>query len=184
MARLPYVEPSSAPPAVREAMERLPMELNIFKMLAHAETLFRPFLALGTAILGSTKLDPRLRELVILHVGRLCRGEYEWVQHVPIALAFGATQDQIDALDRGATDAACFSDRDRAVLQFTTEVVRDVKASDAAFETLRSHVSAREIVELILTIGYYMTIARLTETTAIEIDEPAGTRVIDAVKRE
>ena len=83
------------------ACERLPVELNIFKMLANAESLFRPFLGLGTAILGSMKLSPRTRELVILHVGRMSRGEYEWVQHVPIGEAVGVTAEQIAALERG-----------------------------------------------------------------------------------
>jgi len=182
MARLPYVEMDKAPEPIREALGRLPVQLNIFKMTANAETLFRPFLGLGTAILGSARLDAKLRELVILHVGRLSRGEYEWVQHVPIAEAFGASAAQISALERGDIDADCFDPLERAVLAFTTEVVRDVKASDATFAATHEHLSPREIVELILTIGFYMTVARLTETTAIEIDGPAGTKVVDAIR--
>jgi alkylhydroperoxidase family enzyme len=113
-------------------MQRLPVELNIFKILANADTLFRPFLGLGTAILGSMSLSPRTRELVILHVGRLSRGEYEWVQHVPIGAAVGVTPEQIAALERGAIEAPCFSAEDKAVLRFTTEVLRDVKASEGS----------------------------------------------------
>jgi alkylhydroperoxidase family enzyme len=183
MARLPYVDRDTASPAVREVLDRLPVDLNIFRMAANAETLFRPFLGLGTAILGTMQLDAKLRELVILHVGRLSRGEYEWVQHVPIARALGASAAQVAALERGDTDAECFSAAERATLRFTAEVVRDTKASDATFAAARAHLSPREIVELIVTIGYYMTIARITETTAIEIDGPAGTKVVDAVKR-
>jgi alkylhydroperoxidase family enzyme len=183
MPRIPYVDPRSAPQAVRETMARLPVELNIFKILANAETLFRPFLGLGTAILGTMELAPRTRELVILHVGKLSRGEYEWVQHVPIAAAVGATPEQVAALDRGDLAAACFDAEDRAVLRFTTEVVRDVKASDASFRELQKHFDPRRIMELILTIGYYMIIARVTETTDIDIDGPVGTQIVDAVKR-
>jgi alkylhydroperoxidase family enzyme len=183
MPRLPYVDRSNAPQAVREMLERLPVDLNIFKMLANAESLFRPFLALGTAILSAMKLDARTRELVILHVGRMSRGEYEWVQHVPIAEAFGATKEEISALERGEATSPVFGARERAVLAFTTEVVRDVKASDAAFAALAQHLDASEIVELILTIGYYMTIARVTECTEIELDGPVGTRVVDAIAR-
>ena len=35
MARLPYVDPATAPPEVREALEAIP-PLNIFRTLAHA----------------------------------------------------------------------------------------------------------------------------------------------------
>src|SRR5262249_19242417 len=68
MARLPYVDPASAPEAVRATFERLPVSLNVFRMMAHAETGFRPLVLLGTTILGQQQLSPKLRELVILHV--------------------------------------------------------------------------------------------------------------------
>jgi alkylhydroperoxidase family enzyme len=183
MPRIPYVDPQKAPQSVREMMARLPVELNIFRMLANADTLFRPFLGLGTAILGGMELSPRTRELVILHVGKLSSGEYEWVQHVPIGAAVGVTPEQIAALDHGDVNAACFDAEDRAVLRFTTEVVREVKASDAAFREVQKHFDPRRIMELILTIGYYMIIARVTETTDIDIDGPVGTAVVDSLKR-
>jgi alkylhydroperoxidase family enzyme len=66
------------------------------------------------------------------------------------------------------------------VLRFTAEVVVDVKASDAVFAEMRSHFSPQEIVELILAIGFYMTVARLLETTEVDLDPPAGTKILDA----
>ncbi|MDX6668502.1 MAG: hypothetical protein QOK04_1882, partial [Solirubrobacteraceae bacterium] len=60
MARLPYVDPATAPPEVREALEAIP-PLNIFRTLAHAETAFRPALRLGGALLTQGELDNRLR---------------------------------------------------------------------------------------------------------------------------
>ena len=41
MARLPYVDPASAPEPVRDALERVP-PLNIFRMMANADSAFRP----------------------------------------------------------------------------------------------------------------------------------------------
>jgi alkylhydroperoxidase family enzyme len=182
MARLPYVDPATAPAEVRELLERLPVSLNIFRMMAHAETDFRPLVQLGTAILGRQKLAPKLRELTILRVAALSSARYEWVQHVPIAQATGATTEQVAAIERGDLEAACLQADERLVLRFTTEVVRDVRASDATFAALARTFSPQEIVELILTIGYYMLIARLLETTAVDMDPPAGTAVVDAIR--
>jgi alkylhydroperoxidase family enzyme len=182
MARLPYVDPASASEEVRSILERLPLTLNVFRMMAHAETAFRPLVGLGTTILGRLELSAKLRELTILRIGNLSPARYEWVQHVPIALAVGATQAQVDALERGDTTAACFDAREKAVLRFTTEVVRDVRASDACFAEVAGLFSPREIVELLLTIGYYMMIARLLETTAVDLDPPAGTQIVDAIR--
>ena len=130
MARIPYVDPETASEPVREALERLPA-LNIFRMLANAETAFRPFLRFGDTLLSGLELDGLLRELAILRVARLTpHAEYEWVQHVPIARAVGADDDQVAALERDDIEAECFDAAQRAVLRFTTEVVRDTRASD------------------------------------------------------
>ena len=56
MARLPYVDPERAPDEVRDILTKLPRPLNIFRLMAHAETNFRPLLRLGTSILTEQKL--------------------------------------------------------------------------------------------------------------------------------
>ncbi len=182
MARLPYVDPATAPAPVREILEQLPVKLNIFRMMAHAETDLRPLLGLGTAILARQQLDAKLRELAILRVATLSPARYEWVQHVPIARATGATEAQVAALERDDIAAACFDPLEHAVLRFTTEVVREVRASDATFRDVAGRLSPREVVELVVTVGYYMLVARLLETTAVDLDPPAGTRVVDALR--
>jgi alkylhydroperoxidase family enzyme len=183
MARLPYVDARSAPGPVRETLERLPVDLNIFRMMAHAETCFRPFLRLGTAILAEQKLDAKLRELAILRIGRVSEAAYEYGQHVPIAKAVGATEAQIEAIERDDIDASCFDDAERLVLRFTTELLRGAKPADATFTEMRCRFSPREIVELIMAIGFYMTIARLAETTEVDPDPPAGMTVVEASRR-
>jgi alkylhydroperoxidase family enzyme len=174
VARLPYVDPADAPEPVRDALGRVP-PLNIFRMMANADTAFRPWLRWGAALLGELQLDPLLRELAILRVARLTpHAEYEWVQHVPIAQAVGASDDQVAALERDEPQADCFSDDERRVLRFTTEVVQSAQASDATLDQLSHTLSPREIVELLMVIGQYMMVARVMATTRMEIDEPAG----------
>jgi alkylhydroperoxidase family enzyme len=162
-------------------MARLPVQLNVFRMMANAETCFRPLLQLGTAILGRLALAPRLRELLILLVGRRSPAPYEWTQHVPIARAAGASEAQIAAIERGNLDADCFDARERAALRAGVELLSAPKLSDAAFAELERHFPPREIVELLVTVGYYMMVARLLESTAVDLDPPAGTAVVDSI---
>ena len=183
MARLPYVEAASAPAQVRELLDMLPVPLNIFRIMAHAETNLRPLVRLGSSILAQQKLSSKLRELVILRVAKMSQARYEWVQHVPIAKQSGATDAQVEALDRGDVADGCFDQDERLVLQFSTEVVRDVRASDATFAEMAKQFTPREIVELILAIGYYMMIARLIETTAVDPDAAAGGTLYEHAKR-
>jgi 4-carboxymuconolactone decarboxylase len=174
MARIPYADPQRAPEPVREALERLPA-LNIFRMLANAETVFRPFLRFGDALLADLELNGLLRELAILRVARLTpHAEYEWVQHEPIARAVGGSDEQLAALERDDIEAGCFDATQRAVLLFTSEVVRDARASDATFAELATLLPPRQIVELLLVIGQYMMLARVMATLELELDEPAA----------
>jgi AhpD family alkylhydroperoxidase len=182
MARLPYVDPDGASERVREALDVVP-PLNVFRMVANAESAFRPWLAFGGALLSSLELDPRVRELVILRVARLSGAEYEWIQHVPIAQAAGASEEQIAAVDRGDLESDALGELDRAALRFTTEVVRDVGASEESLRALLDHgLSPREVVELLLVIGQYMMVARVAQTAAIELDDPVD--VVEPSRRD
>lgn len=183
MARIPYPDLAKSSPEVREMLGRLPAPANIFNMMAHAETVLKPVMKLGGTLLGKLKLDARLRELCLLHAVKLEGGDYEWVQHVPIALDLGATQDQIDALAKGDDKAACFSALEKAALRFTREVVVDARASEAALDDLRKHVSDREVVELIIMSGFYITLARLTESLGVENDPPMGSALIRGIEK-
>jgi len=183
MSLVPYPDQSTLCEEAQSALAQAPVLLNIFRMMANAETNIVPLTRLGGAILGRQKLDAKLRELVILHVATIEGGEYEWVQHVPIAIAVGATQVQVDAIKRQTIDAPNFSALEQLTLRFTEQVVNKVRADESIVRDLMKMLSPREIVELIITIGMYMMVARLTETTRTDLDPPAGTKVLDALKR-
>jgi 4-carboxymuconolactone decarboxylase len=176
VARLPYADPERLPAPAREALDAVP-PLGVFRMMANAETAFRPWLRWGGVLLGDLALDPLLRELAILRVARLTpHADYEWVQHVPIAGAVGASDEQVAALERDDVGAECFSDAQRMLLRFTTEVVVEARASDATFEAIRELLSARELIELMMVIGQYMMLARVMATTELDLDEPLDPR--------
>ena len=148
-------------------------------MVANAPTLLASALRFGEAIRNNLKLDGTSRELVIMAVARLEGGVYEWVQHIPIAERAGCTREQIAALEELRFDDGVFDARRKAMLVLVREVMRKVKASEAAVNAAKAHFSDQEIVEIIFTAGFYMMVARLTETTRVEIDGPQGVAVPD-----
>ncbi len=181
MARIPYPDLTDAPEDVRKLAARLP-PLNIFRMLPHAPTFLRGFGQLGTAILSQAALDARLRELIILRVGQRSPAPYEWQQHVPIGRACGVSDDDVAALERDNVVAPCFAERDRIVLRLTDELLRAPRASDATLAAMRTHFSDREVCEAVLTIGFYMMVARFLETTGVDL-ESAGADPVGVVTR-
>lgn len=183
MSLVPFADIEALPPKARDYWNKLAAKLNIFRMLANADTLMEPALRFGGAILSKQQLGADLRELVILLVAELEGGEYEWHQHVPIALACGCTQGQVDALAARLFDDAAFNEREKALIVFAAEVIENVRASEEATRRAMDHFTAKEIVEIILTCGFYMTMARLTETTRTDIDAAAGGKVVEALNR-
>ncbi len=182
MARLPYPDPDALPEPAREALERVP-PLNIFRMLAHAETAFRPYLRFGGALLADVALDPVARELVILRTARLIEAEYEWIQHVAIGKAVGVTDEHLAALEADDLDADAFDDAQRALLRFVSSSVRSPRPSDDEFAALREYYSPREIVEALLLAGSYTMLGRLMTALDLDLDGPLGTDVVDSAAR-
>ena len=155
-------------------------------MLPHAPTFVRGFGQLGTSILSEAKLDARLRELLILRIGRQSPAPYEWQQHVPIGRSCGVSDEEIAALERDDLAAACFDERDRAALRLTDELLVAPRASDAALQDMRRRFSDRELCEAVLTIGYYMMVARFLETTGVDLEEATADPLaaMRTIKRE
>jgi len=183
VARLPLIDPETTSGDIRASFDRMPVQLNIFRMMAHAEANMIPAMRLGNSILHKQKLSAVNRELLILQAAQLEGGAYEWRQHVPIALGVGCTQAQVDAVERSDYDAACLSDAERALLKFGREVVENVRVPEAIFSAARAHFSAQEIVESIVALGFYMMMARVTEATETDLDPAAGMTVFDGGRK-
>ena len=181
MARLPLLDTETAQGEAAELLANLKGQLNIYRMTAHAETLFAPLAFLGKSILSTQQLPAKDRELLILQVTQLQGGEYEWIQHEPVALGEGVRRDQIDALAAGDIASAAFSASEAALLAFSKQVIENVRVDDATFAAVKEHISDREIVEVIITIGYYMMMTRVTEVTETDLDQALG---MEAFKSE
>jgi 4-carboxymuconolactone decarboxylase len=177
MARIPYPEPS-------QEFTTLGVQLNLFRMLAHAGTTGKRVLSLGNALLSQLELPPKLRELAILQVARESGADYEWVQHVPLARSVGVTQAQIEAIEQGSVPGGLFTGREQQVLLFAKEVYRGETISDEDFAGMTQAFTSREIVELLLTIGYYAMLAGFMKVLEIDIDEPAGERLLTSYSSE
>ena len=171
MPRIPYYDVGQASGKHAEFLGKLAPHLNIMRMLANSEAGLKGFVRMGNALLHRCELDPGLRELAILRVGRLSRAAYEVFQHERIAREAGVADDKIAALRDATIEAPAFSDQEKAVLRFTDDVVRNVRASDRTLKAVQAFLSPAATVELVLTIGYYMMVCRLLETTGVEGEE-------------
>src|SRR6478735_10768626 len=133
VARLPLIDPETTSGNVRASFDRMPVKLNIFRMMAHAEANFIPAMRFANSILHRQKLSHVNRELLILQVAQRQHGVYEWRQHVPIALGVGVTQKQIDCIEQGKYEDAAFNAAEQALLAFGREVIDNVRVAEPVF---------------------------------------------------
>lgn len=170
MARIPYPDPSSLPEELRDYLER-GNNMNILRMLSNASpAVFEGFNRLSQGLMIRSPLDAQLREVAILRVGHLSKAAYEIYHHEAIGRAVGLSDEQLRAIERGAADPV-LTPAQQAIMRFADDVVLNVRASDTTLAEARKYVDDSALVDLIMVIGCYMMVARLLETTGVEIDE-------------
>ena len=104
MARIEYPDLSQLSEDVQKLAARINPMLNVFRMLAHAESAYYGFMKFGNALLMRSEPDPILREIIILRVGHLSKSSYEIYQHEKIARHVGVSSDKIEALSSGENE--------------------------------------------------------------------------------
>ena len=176
MARLSYLDREQLPEMERDIYDQLLAQRgsigNIFRTVAHSPLLLRRMLYFSDGLRNRTRLDPRLRELAIMTVGRLTNCEYEYVHHQALAKRIGVRPEQVDRLAAWETDPA-FTEQERAVIRYATEVTQNVRVADATFDALRKFLDPEQIVELTLNTGFYNMVVRFLLPMQVDLEPDA-----------
>lgn len=173
MARLAYPDPAH----VAEAMQKFPVplrQMRIGRIVSSAPSLVAPYFATYAAVLQELELDPKLRQLAILRVAERTSAPYVLAQHRTLGRLEGLNDEQIAAAGEPGLDSEHLSYVEKLVLAFADEVTAGPRISDTSFRRIASVLTPREIVELLLVIGWYWTACRLTTTLEIEPEQPLG----------
>lgn len=171
MARIDYSDPAAYNDRTRELLDKN-RNANIFRMMAHSPSYLSQYCRLGGAIRNRGELDPVVRELAITRTGILCEAPYEVVAHKRIGKSVGVTDEQNEALDNWQA-ASCFNELQRAALAFTDEIVKLHRPTDATFNAVKAKLTPGALVELQLSVGFYIMTSKFLETFAIDM-QPAA----------
>jgi alkylhydroperoxidase family enzyme len=176
-ARLPYLTRNDFPEADRGIWDdfvkvRGVEPGHIHRTVANAPNLLRRFVDLANELRHGTQLDPKLRELALMTVGRLTGADYEFTHHWNMSLAVGVKRDQLEQLANFETSPA-FDDKERGVIRYAVEATRDVKVSDSTFNALRGFLDNRRVMELVMNVAFYNSVARVIVPCGVELEPGA-----------
>jgi alkylhydroperoxidase family enzyme len=181
--RIPALEPPYEPD-VEEMLRRwMPPggtiePLALFRTLAvHGELMSR-MRPLGSGILNHGVVPARDREIVLHRTCALSGAEYEWGVHaVAYARQVGLTAEQLAATAGGA-DAAedpCWSEQDALLVRLADQLHDTATVSDDLWAELTERYSDQQLLELIVTAGWYRTLAYVINAARIR-PEPWAAR--------
>jgi alkylhydroperoxidase family enzyme len=154
--RIPPLAAGEGDPQAAALLAELDPNLSaahIFSTLVRHPGLFRKWSPFGGKLL-SGKLPARDRELLILRTGWRTQAEYEWGQHVRIALASDITEEEVQRVKQGP-DAPGWDPFDATLLRAVDELHDDGCITDASWATLAERYSTQQLIEVPMVVGHY-----------------------------
>jgi 4-carboxymuconolactone decarboxylase len=167
--RRPEVYLSGAPDA-----PPMPVVLELF---AHHRALSQAWLPFTEMLSGAdARLDPALRELLILRVAWKTRSGYEWRSHQRLAAEAGLSAARVDAVPAGP-GADAWTPVERALLTAADEMVDAFCVREETWRTLASYLEPDVLLEALFVVAGYLGLAAVLNSAGLEpgIDgAPAG----------
>ena len=131
----------------------------------------------GAGILGATATVPApLREVMIHRTCALTGAEYEWGVHaVAFGRRLGLTDEQLHSTAHGASADACWDRHQSIVFELADQLHVTSAIADELWERLVDAFDAEQIIELIVTAGWYHVIAYVCNGLRLEHEPWAAT---------
>jgi alkylhydroperoxidase family enzyme len=147
-----------------------PKAMNLLGTFARHPSLTRAYNTFNGHVLFASTLPPRLRELVVLRVAAVRDAEYEWAQHVVLAVDEGITPDEIERV-RSQPDAMEWSRLESSLLRAVDELVRDASIGDDTWTVLASELDDEQLMDFVFTVGAYDLLAMMMRSFGVQLDD-------------
>jgi alkylhydroperoxidase family enzyme len=167
MSRVPLVPANLREPADLVAAIRARRGgglLNLDRTLLHSPPLARAWNDYLKAIRTGLTAAPLLREIAICGVAALNGADYEFSQHEPEFLRAGGSAAAAQGLRNfaaAATDRVLFTDLERAVMDLTIRMTRNIDVDDETWGRLCAHLpDPQDQVEIVGVVAAYNMVSR------------------------
>ena len=114
-------------------------------------------------------LSGRVREIAILVTAREMDNQFEWTAHEPNALQEGVAPEVIEVI-RGRKTTETLAATDATIIQLGRQVFGEKKVASELFARARNIFGNHALVELVLLMGSYSSIAALLTAFDVQLD--------------
>ncbi len=167
MSRLAKLEPEDWPEELKQRMqpEKLtPLEQGLMRFFAHTPELAKGLGAFSGALKMHRTLPEKLVELVRLRVAFFNQCRSCMAIRYTDARNDGVTEELVCSLERPA-EARNLTDAEKAAIRYGELMATDHLAiDDAVYDELRKHYTEAQIVELGMTVAFFVGFGRLAAT--------------------
>jgi alkylhydroperoxidase family enzyme len=175
--RLVPMDAELMPPECKEILKRLPGDMlkgryapvNVLGTLMYNPGTLKPFLDYWVTSKLEMGFSVREQELVILRMAVHYRCNYVWKHHVPVAMEFGVTHEEL-ALVRTVPLSAGFSAREEALLILTDHLVNDRDLTEEIFEKYGKKLKGSELVDLISLVSQYVLFTLMNNVLRVQVE--------------
>jgi 4-carboxymuconolactone decarboxylase len=167
---LPDPLPADVKELFEERLKRMGRLLNLHHVFGHAPKLSKASAAMAYGLRYETSVGRLWIEIAIVRAAQHARGVYEEVQHRPMLLAEGYSEEKYNALQNWR-NSKLFDDKERALLAYTDEMCDHGDVSDATFAAMEKFFDAQQILELSFAIGTYYGTALVMNALQIQLEK-------------
>jgi 4-carboxymuconolactone decarboxylase len=161
----------------KEILKRIPGDalkgryapVNVLGTLMYNPGTLKPFLDYWVTSKLKMGLSVREQELVILRMAVHYRCNYVWKHHVPVAMEFGVTQEEL-ALVRKFPLSAGFNTREEALLILTDHMVNDRDLPEEIYGKYGKKLKDSELVDLISLVSQYVLFTLMNNVLRVEVE--------------
>ena len=161
---------TAAEAAILSPRERNGEVLGVWSTCANAPRLCNAWLEFTDYLLRESSLPIRDRELLILRIGYLNQGAYEWAAHRGLALSVGISEDELKDITIGSS-ADSWSEWDSALLKAAEELHEAALVSEETWATLSRQYDKRQMMEVVFTVGQYNLVAMYLNSLGVQFEE-------------
>jgi alkylhydroperoxidase family enzyme len=146
-------------------------------IVRHPE-MYRIFLPFIEQVIARTKLPPRDRQIVVLRTLGASGDSYELAHHVTISRNAGMSEAEIAA----ATSGEGLAGFDRTLADAAEQLLREQTVQDETWAALAGRYDEVQMMDLVFLAGCYATMAMLTKSFAMPLEDSAEQERINALR--